>query len=589
MHYTIDARDLNAHLFHITLTLPASDESTLLKLPVWIPGSYMVREFSRHVVRISARAGKRDVGVEQVQKNAWRIAASRLERIVSYEVYAFDQSVRTAWLDAERGFFNGSSVFLYCDETRHQRHTVTMAKPTDPRCEKWQVSTTLTRDKTTQAMGFGTYHAANYDELIDKPVTLGVFQKLSFKAHGTPHEIVITGASAFDGKRLAADVQRICEAQIALFDPGTKRAPFKRYVFMLHTSGDGYGGLEHRDSTALIAKRADLPLSGMTDMSDGYLTLLGLFSHEYFHAWNVKRIKPARFEPYDLEQENLTRLLWWFEGVTSYYDDLMLHRAGLITEAQYFKLLSKTFTTVLSMPGRHVESVANASYNAWIKYYRADENTPNSSISYYQKGALVALALDALLRGETTHSLDDLMRHLYARAMRGEPGMGEDELPALLHSALGVPLAMAQSFADTHIHDTVDTDWRRILSAINMDLLPVSATSGDASALGGRLEAKDEGVQVLLTFSGGALQAAGLARGDLIVALDSEQCNRARWDSVRLKLRVSRAASVHYFRDGLLRQTSLIAGKPAVKEWSLQRKAHSAASGKSQGLSWPLV
>ncbi len=575
MHYLIQPHDLNAHLFHIQLTLPASAAPTLLKLPVWIPGSYMVREFSRHVVRISARSAKRAVAVEQVQKNAWRVAASSAERVVSYAVYAFDQSVRTAWLDAERGFFNGSSVFMYNDETRHAKHTVQIAAPTDARCERWQVCTTLKRCKGTKPFGFGEYEAADYDELIDKPVTLGVFQTLSFKAHGTPHEIVITGAGrtekAFESKRLAADVQRICEAQIAMFDPKHKQAPFERYVFMLHASGDGYGGLEHRDCTALIAKRADLPQAGVVEMNDGYATLLGLFSHEYFHAWNVKRIKPQRFEPYDLERENLTRLLWLFEGFTSYYDDLLLLRAGVIDEMRYLKLLSKTISTVLSMPGRHVESVADASFNAWTKYYRADENTPNATISYYQKGALVALALEALLRRDTAHTLDELMRHLYARALQGKSGVGEDEMPALLHEKFGLDKKVVMQFFERHVNGTQDMPLPELLSNLGCALHEVSDVPGGNTTIGGRLDARDDGTHVTMVFTAGALQQAGLARGDVIVALEGEQCNRARWDSVRQKLKPKQASTLHYFRDGSLRETTLTPQPPGIKEWHVQR------------------
>jgi predicted metalloprotease with PDZ domain len=571
MHYHLHAYELNAHLFHVSLSLPASKKATLLKLPVWIPGSYMVREFARHVVSISAQSGGKTITVEQTQKNAWLVAAARRTRTISYTVYAFDQSVRTAWLDEDRGFFNGSSLFLYSDETRNAAHSVTIDKPADKRCVKWTLSSTLTPINTS-ANGFGQYRADNYDELIDKPVTMGLLQTLRFKAHGTPHEIVTTGMrSEFDGKRLLGDVKRICEAQIALFDPAKKQAPFKRYVFMLHASGDGYGGLEHKDSTALIAKRADLPQAGMTDMPEGYVTLLGLFSHEYFHAWNVKRIKPARFEPYDLERENLTRLLWLFEGFTSYYDDLMLLRAGIIDEARYLKLLGKTFTTVLSMPGRNVESVANASYNAWTKYYRADENTPNSTISYYQKGSLVALALDALLRAETPHSLDDFMRLLYARHLRGERGVKENELVSLLH-ALGLSRARAAEFEALHISGTADAPWADIVKPLKLALHAVPDIAGSPASLGGRLEPCDEGVRVTLVLSGSALQKAGLAKGDLIVAIKGEQAHRTRWEAVRRLLLVTTVpVDVHYFRDGLLKHAQLKPVATALKEWQLNR------------------
>jgi predicted metalloprotease with PDZ domain len=582
MHYTVEALDLDAHLYRITLHLAPTAEPVVLKLPVWIPGSYLVREFSRHVVRLSAHAGdaRRSVPVQQVAKNAWRVAPSRQPVTVRYEVYACDLSVRTAWLDADRGFFNGTSLFLYTDAARGAPCSVEIRPPEDPRARGWQLATTLARRGKARQGGFGTFTASGYDELIDKPVTMGRLQTLRFDAHGTPHEIVVTGAPAFDGERLAADVRRICEAQIALFDPAGRSAPFERYLFMLHASGDGYGGLEHRDSTALIARRADLPQPGDgTPPRDGYVTLLGLFSHEYFHAWNVKRIRPRAFEPYDLERENPTRLLWLFEGFTSYYDDLMLLRAGLIDEARYFKLLARAITSVFITPGRQVESAADASFNAWLKYYRPDENTPNSTISYYLKGALIALALDLQLRRRSKRTLDDLMRHLWQRHLRGEPGIGEDELPALIRQLGGGDL---RAFFRDVVHGTADPPLAPLLAHAGVRLREVADTQ---PAFGGKWDARDDGVLVGLALSGGALQRAGLARGDLIVAVNGEQANRARWESLKATLKAGVPARLHYFRDGLLRETTLTPRPPAVKEWVLERPA--AARRAAQRKPWP--
>ncbi len=264
------------------------------------------------------------------------------------------------------------------------------------------MATGLSPARGTRRLGFGTYQAANYDELIDCPVEMGTFELGRFEVLGVPHEIAVTGrVPKLDMERLTADLARVCEAQIRLFEPRTKKAPFSRYTFMTMAVGDGYGGLEHRNSTALLCKRDDLPFKGMKDTTEGYRNFLGLASHEYFHSWNVKRIKPAAFVPYDLTQENYTRLLWAFEGFTSYYDDLMLVRAGLLTEKQYLETLAKTLTTVLQRTSRLKQSVADSSFDAWIKYYRQDENAPNSVVSYYQKGSLVGLALDLTLRAET--------------------------------------------------------------------------------------------------------------------------------------------------------------------------------------------
>jgi predicted metalloprotease with PDZ domain len=329
-------------------------------------------------------------------------------------------SVRAAFLDASRGFFSGTSLLLKADGAECQPHRVLLKALPDG----WRVATAL-RATDVDAEGRGTYQAAGYDELVDHPVELGRFWCGTFTAAGIPHEFVVAGAwPDFDGERLLADTARICEAQIAFWHAatGAERPPFERYVFLLNALEDGHGGLEHRASTALIAPRRDLPrrepAAEKAEPSDGYVNLLGLISHEYFHTWNVKRLRPREFARYDYARENYTGLLWFFEGFTSYYDDLFLLRSGLIDESRYLKLVSRTLSNVAATPGRLVQSVAKASFDAWVKYYRNDENTPNATISYYAKGALVALAFDLTLRAGGSGSLDDVLRRLDAQRRR---------------------------------------------------------------------------------------------------------------------------------------------------------------------------
>ena len=320
--------------------------------------------------------------------------------------------------------------------------------------------------------GFGLYRAPDYDALIDHPVEMGTPQVVSFTAHGAEHELVFTGvAPKLDLARIADDVRRICETQIAFFEPRTRHAPFldsaDRYVFMTMVTNDGYGGLEHRASTALMTARKDLPVLGQQGQGEGYRGFLGLVSHEYFHTWNVKRIKPAAFAPYDLSQPDLTRLLWVFEGFTSYYDDLLLLRSGAITQADYLRLLAKTITGVARTPGRLKQSVAESSFDAWTRYYKQDENSPNALVSYYTKGSLVALGLDLLIRQETAgaRSLDDVMRLLWQRHGRdfyqGRPqGLAEDGLPALIREATGVD---ARRFIARYAYGTADVPLAKLL------------------------------------------------------------------------------------------------------------------------------
>src|SRR6478672_10394084 len=348
IHYCVVPADLHAHLFSVTLTIAHPQALQEVSLPVWIPGSYLVREFSKNLQELKARQGKHDVPLTQLDKHRWRADCSADKPLVlTYAVCAYDTSVRTAFLDASRGFFNGTSLCLQVRGQEKQHHTLEISST--PETARWSLATGLAALKVDKK-GFGTYVAEDYDELVDCPVELGTFWVGRFTACGSPHRFVVAGAApSFDDKRLLADTQKICETAIRFWH-GDGAAPFKSYLFMLNAVGDGYGGLEHRKSTALICGRRDLPRVGDSRASDGYTTLLGLISHEYFHTWNVKRLRPAEFAQHDYARENYTDLLWFFEGFTSYYDDLLLRRAGLIDDATYLRLMTKTINQVHQTP-----------------------------------------------------------------------------------------------------------------------------------------------------------------------------------------------------------------------------------------------
>jgi predicted metalloprotease with PDZ domain len=510
VHYEVEIADLHAHLFRVTLTLPKPAASQRLSLPAWIPGSYLVREFSRQLSGMEARQGRRSVALQQLDKCTWQADCRGATALtVSYLVYAFDASVRTAWLDSQRGFFNGTSLFLRCEGHEALAHRVSLSGLP----KGWQVATGMRAVGTARRPVF---ESADYDELIDHPFELGPFWRGQFEACGVPHEFVVAGAwPGFDGDRLLADAKRICEAQIGFWH-GEDGAPFERYVFMLNVVDDSYGGLEHRASTALIAGRRDLPRKGVAALSEGYVTLLGLISHEYFHTWNVKRLKPSEFAPYDLTRENYTELLWFFEGFTSYYDDLLLLRAGLIDPARYLKLLAKAVNQVLGTPGRQVQSVAEASFDAWIKYYRPDENTPNSTVSYYTKGSLVALALDLRLRHEGRGSLDAVMRRLWHGSGGGGP-IGGPICEADIAEALA--FVGKRSYADelsAWVHGTADLPLAELLGGVGVRWLR------EAPLLQARLGARvtEPGLKVQAVMRGSAAERAGLAAGDELLALD---------------------------------------------------------------------
>jgi len=517
IHYQVSAHDVHAHLFGITLTIPEPTAQQVVSLPVWIAGSYLVREFSKHLQNLSASQGKRQVSITQLDKCSWQIDCKAGKPVsLHYQVYAFDSSVRTAWLDSQRGFFNGTSLCLRVHGQESQPHQLTVSKDGLP--ADWQVATALRPAKTTPK-GFGSYLAADFDELVDSPVELGNFWSGSFTAGGVEHRFVVAGASAsFDGARLLADTQAICETEIAFWHGKTakgksrsakNRPPHDRYVFMLNAVDNSYGGLEHRHSTALICKRADLPRLGQSSSlsaADGYTNLLGLICHEYFHTWNVKRLRPIEFASYNYESENYTDLLWFFEGFTSYYDDLLLRRAGLIDTPTYLTLLCKNINVVRQAPGRLVQSVAQASFDAWVKYYRQDENTPNATISYYNKGALVALCLDMSLRRSGQTSLDAVMRALWTRCQGGP--MTQTDVLAVLQELSG------ESYADrlaAWVHSTAELPLESLLTGLGVAYLEEAA--GLADQLGLRVT-ESGGIRVKTVLRGGAAEVAGFAAGD---------------------------------------------------------------------------
>ena len=435
--YKVELHDLNAHLFQVTLTIPEPAITQHVSLPVWIPGSYLVREFSKNLQCIRAYQGKKPLEAIQADKCSWQIDCdSTKPLVITYQVFAHDNSVRTAWLDDARGFFNGTSMCLRVEGQEDTKHILDL-KPIATK-RNWQVATGAAPLKINN-QGFGSYSFADYDELVDCPFELGTFWSGNFTARGVKHRFVVAGATAtFDGAKLLADTQKICEAEMQFWHGKSQlknKPPFKSYVFMLNAVDDGYGGLEHRNSTALICNRKDLPRLGEVKQPAGYTTLLGLISHEYFHTWNVKRLRPKEFAEFDYSQENYTELLWFFEGFTSYYDDLLLRRAGLIDDAQYLDLLCKTANQVMQTPGRKVQAVAEASFDAWVKYYRPEPNTANATVSYYTKGALVALCFDLTLRAEGKTTLDDVMRGLWVRCKAGP--MSERDFAAVLEELGG--------------------------------------------------------------------------------------------------------------------------------------------------------
>jgi predicted metalloprotease with PDZ domain len=583
LRYTVQLRRQHAHLFDVELELDDPDpQGQEFWMPVWIPGSYLVREFAKHIVAIEARCGGRPLAIDKVAKNRWRAAPCTGPLTLRWSVHAHDASVRTAYLDASRAFFNPPCLLLAAQGHEHRAHQLRLEAP--PPSPAWQVATTLTAT-AVDARGFGTYRADGYDALADHPVLIGDLLRVPLRAHGTPHELVFDQAARLqlDRARLRDDIKRVCEATIALFEPRRRRAPFARYAFLtMPSAAGGYGGLEHADSTALICADADLPHPRDGARSAGYRRLLGLCSHEYFHAWNVKRIRPEALSPPDLERENPTGLLWLFEGFTSYYDDLLLRRAGLVDDAQYLHTLARTLDAVLAAPGRHVQTLRQASYDAWIKYYRPDANSANATVSYYTQGALFALTLDLTLRRRSAATLDDVMRELWRRhGAAGSAGVAEDELPALVRELSGLDLR--RLFA-RHVDGCAELPLRRLLAEFG-----VGWSHGEADALaslGLRLDDAQGWPLVRQVLSDSWAQRAGLAAGDLLIAIDGE---RASVDVLRRRHARGRAGDVwrvHLMRDARLLELAAPLGAPAPGPVQLTLAPRAGAAAQRRRRAW---
>jgi len=521
VHCRVECADRKAHLFAVTLTVAEPAALQRLALAAWIPGSYLVREFSKNLQQLRAQQGRRKLVVRQLDKAGWEVdCAPGRPLVLRYEVCAYDNSVRTAWLDADRAFFNATSVCLQVEGQVDAPHALeVVAPPAAADGARWSCATALQPTRIDR-QGFGSYLAADFDELADSPVEMGPFWSAEFEACGVPHRFVVAGAPAsFDGERLIADTQAICETQMRFWHGdkvgkrGGPKPPHDRYVFMLNAVDDGYGGLEHRHSTVLICTRRDLPQLGARKQPEGYTTLLGLVSHEYFHTWNVKRLRPVEFARYDYGRENYTELLWLFEGFTSYYDDLLLRRAGRIDDATYLRLVNKTVNQVLQTPGRLVQSVAQASFDAWIKYYRQDEQTPNTTVSYYTKGALVAMCFDLTLRAEGKGTLDDVMRVLWKQTDGGP--IAESDVAAALETVGGRSYATELA---RWVHTTDELPLADLLRAHGVAALDDPAQR--AQELGLRVTETGGSIQVKVVLRGGAAEQAGFSANDEWIGIE---------------------------------------------------------------------
>jgi predicted metalloprotease with PDZ domain len=590
--YTITPTNPGAHLFEITLTVanphPAGQ---VFSIPAWIPGSYMIRDYARHVVAIHAEADGEAIELTKLDKSRWQAAPCEAPLTITAEIHAWDLSVRGAHLDTTHAYFNGTCVFPRVDGQDERPCELDIRPPPAALGKGWRVATSL-RTVDAETYGFGRYRAADYAELIDHPVEIGDLQIGEFEAGGIPHSIAVRGHRRVDMARLCHDLSTLCSHHLSFLGPP---GDLDRYCFLLQVVNDGYGGLEHRWSSSLVCSRGDLPKRGDTSVSNGYRKFLGLCSHEYFHLWNVKRMKPAAFVAGDLQGEVYTGLLWVFEGITSYYDDLGLRRSDLITTESYLELLGQTITRVQRTHGRLRQSVEESSFDAWTKFYKQDANASNAIVSYYTKGALIALTLDLNLRHGTDGgvTLDDVMRECWKRYGETGEGMPERGLESVAAGLSGMELG---DFFARYVRGTADLPLAHLLHEVGVQLHwrvrdgrndmggkpSANADKPPRPWLGASIGEAPGGHFFNVVHAGSPAERAGIAPGDEAVALNDVRLTTSTFDQQLREYSAGDRVTLTVFRrDELMKFRLTLAEPPEDTAWlTLDPESDAAAEAK---------
>lgn len=571
--YRIKTLDPNAHLLEVSIEIPEPIQPVQsLRLPNWIPGSYLIRDFAKNINDLKVLSKRnQEIELEVVDKSNWQFSTDQAVTIC-YQVYAWDLSVRSAHFDQTHAFFNGTSTFLEVVGQSDKECQVEIVEADFAHQSNWKVATGMPAIDI-ERNGFGYYRAENYQALIDYPVEIADFTEIEFEANGIPHKMVLTGHFELDKARLKKDLIKICETELNLFG---KPAPIDNYLFQVMVTGSDYGGLEHRNSTALICSRNDLPYPGMTEATDGYLQFLELCSHEYFHTWNVKRIQPKVYQESDLQTPVYTNQLWWFEGITSYYDALILLRAEVIDLKIYLKLLAKQLTRVYRMPGRFKQSVSESSWLTWTKFYQQNEDAPNSIISYYTKGSIIALALDLTIRSKTeaNKSLDDILLYLWENYGKVGKGIEDGEIEAICSQVSGIDLT---DFFNKYLFDSQDPPLAELFAEFDIEFslnAPISledlgGQDGEqnsiATFIGANVSQVNNGLKLTHVWNQQAAYHAGLSAGDVIIALKNLQIStKSQLEQLLNRSRPGDRISCHYFRRDELYQTEISLLEPPV-------------------------
>ncbi|PSB33612.1 M61 family metallopeptidase [Stenomitos frigidus] len=578
--YQVAMPEPKTHLFDVCLHLKGWQQGTLslldLKMPVWTPGSYLVREYARHLQDFSTVADDRPetpLPWRKLSKNHWQIDRQGHESlIVRYRIYANELSVRTNHLDSTHGYFNGAALFFYVPGYEQQSVSVTIVPPSG-----WQVSTPL----PTLEGQTNTFEAADFDTLVDSPFEIGYHSVYNFTALDKPHQLAIWGDGNLEPERLIADIQKLIQVEADLFGG----LPYDRYLFLLHLSSQGFGGLEHKSSCSLIYQRFGFR------SKDKYDRFIQLVAHEFFHLWNVKRIRPKALEVFDYEQENYTPSLWFSEGMTSFYDLVIPYRAGIYDLRTYLVALNREITRFQMTPGRKVQPLSESSFDAWIKLYRADANSPNSQMSYYLKGEMVALLLDLLIRERhrNRRSLDDVMRQLWEQFGKPEVGFTPAQLQQVIETVAETDLS---DFWQHCLHSTDDLPFDDYLNPFGLRLLADGGLEDGVPFLG--LTVKTEAGREVVKFveTASPAQQGGIDAGDELLAMNGL---RVSADQLTERLRDFRGGDrlqLSFFHQDELRSSIVTLAEPRLTRFQVipvERPSHSQEQNFLGWLGMPLA
>lgn len=563
VRYQLELADLAGHYLDVQLELLPHDNLAMhLTLPAWIPGSYMIRDFARHLLDIRAEDQAGPLPLVQTDKQSWQLQHRGQLVTVFYRLYAFDLSVRANYLSADIAVINPAASCLQVVGQQHLPHVVTVKRGQAP--QHWQLASGLFRDPATTALQFGRYLARNYAQLIDSPLLAGVLDVASFSVDNVPHHLVLCGAVATDVQLIAKDLLPLCQAQKLVF--GSLPSDLQEYWFLTWVVDQGYGGLEHRNSTLLLCNRFDLPNPQLPDeYTEEYQNFLALCSHEYFHTWWVKRARPAAYLNYELQAEQYSTQLWLYEGFTSYYDDLSLLRTGKLSLEQYLAGLAKTISRLQRSPANLRQSLADSSLNAWTRFYRQDENAVNAVVSYYAKGALLAFCLDAELQQQNL-CLDGLMQLCWQNFGSGESGSDDDSFFRLLrqYSQSETLVNKVQGW----VQEAIELPVAAAASAFGLELSwrqpeHPQDLSGDKELKlasldpGFHYEARPEGLLLTAVRNGTAAHRAGFSSGDMLIAVAQLKATEATFRQCLLRAAADDVLQCHVFRQQRLVQLAL--------------------------------